>query len=281
MTTRSLSTVPELPIHEMGPLFVARRPPGDMNLDPFLNIDLFRITGPVFEPHPHAGFSAVTYLFDDSTTPMHNRDSLGDDGLIEPGGVHWTVAGSGIVHDEFVEQPGNVGVGAQIFVRLPEDAEESAPSSVRYDRADLPVVDLADGAQARVVAGSLAGATSPVNEPVGAHLYELWLEPDTTLDVPVARDHRAFGMMIDGALQITAGGSDRVLGPTGLIVIEPGDDTLELTSGTAGASVLFGAGRPVGTQLHRYGGFAFSNSDRVAAAVDRYQRGAMHGAFAN
>ncbi|MFI8949662.1 pirin family protein [Streptomyces sp. NPDC053750] len=53
---------------------------------------------------PHAGFSAATYMFDDSSTRLHNRDSLGDTSLIEPGGLHWTVAGSGIVHDEVVEE---------------------------------------------------------------------------------------------------------------------------------------------------------------------------------
>ena len=67
---------------EMGGVFAARRPPFDVDLDPFLNIDLFHVTGIVFAPHPHAGFSAVTYLFDDSTTPIRNRDSLGDNGLI-------------------------------------------------------------------------------------------------------------------------------------------------------------------------------------------------------
>ena len=47
-------------------------------LDPYLMVDHFRMSQPTFGPHPHAGFSAVTYLFDDAETGFHNRDSRGD-----------------------------------------------------------------------------------------------------------------------------------------------------------------------------------------------------------
>lgn len=51
---------------------------------------------PTFPPHPHAGFSAVTYLFEDSGGALVNRDSLGDRSRIEPGALHWTQAARGI-----------------------------------------------------------------------------------------------------------------------------------------------------------------------------------------
>lgn len=35
-------------------------------IDPFLQIDHFFMGEPTFSPHPHAGFSAVTYMFEDS-----------------------------------------------------------------------------------------------------------------------------------------------------------------------------------------------------------------------
>ncbi|MFX7858462.1 hypothetical protein ABTK38_22465, partial [Acinetobacter baumannii] len=42
-------------------------------LDPFIKVDHFRMREPAFAPHPHAGFSAVTYLFDDSSTALVSR----------------------------------------------------------------------------------------------------------------------------------------------------------------------------------------------------------------
>lgn len=183
MTQRTLFAVPELPTHRMSELFSARRTQG-IDLDPFLNIDLFHMSGPVFALHPHAGFSAVTYLLDDSTSPMHNVDSLGDDGLIQPGGVHWTVAGSGIVHNEYVEHPGRTARGAQVFVRLPVDAEETAPSSTRFSPEELPMVDVGGQATARVVAGQPMGESSPVHEPAGVHLYDVTIDPGGRIDLP-------------------------------------------------------------------------------------------------
>jgi redox-sensitive bicupin YhaK (pirin superfamily) len=42
------------------------------DLDPVIGIDQFSMRGPVFVPHPHAGFSAVTYLFEDRSRKRSN-----------------------------------------------------------------------------------------------------------------------------------------------------------------------------------------------------------------
>jgi len=34
----------------------------DGGMDPYLQIDAFALSEPFFAPHPHAGFSAVTYI---------------------------------------------------------------------------------------------------------------------------------------------------------------------------------------------------------------------------
>ncbi|MFK0090779.1 pirin family protein [Pseudomonas sp. NPDC090755] len=62
-------------------------------IDPFLGVDHAWMSGPTFPPHPHVGFSAVSYLFLDSETGINNRDDIGTQSLIRPGGLHWTAAG--------------------------------------------------------------------------------------------------------------------------------------------------------------------------------------------
>ena len=54
-----------------------------VDLDPFLMMDWARGSEDPFGPHPHAGFSVSTYLFPDSEGKFLNRDSLGEDLLIE------------------------------------------------------------------------------------------------------------------------------------------------------------------------------------------------------
>ena len=43
-----------------------------------------RVRGRPFTPHPHAGFSAVTYVFEDSQGALRTRDSLGHDLVTGP-----------------------------------------------------------------------------------------------------------------------------------------------------------------------------------------------------
>ncbi|MFE1985854.1 pirin family protein [Streptomyces mirabilis] len=274
---RALSTVMELDTHERGTLFSARGARFAVDLDPFLNTDLFRMTGPVFAPHPHAGFSAVTYLFDDSTTRFHNRDSLGDKSMIEPGGVHWTVAGSGIVHDEVVEEVGRLGHGAQIFVRLPETDEQNDPYGMHFTPQELPSDELADGVRVRVVAGEAFGLRSPVREAAGSHVYDLMLGPGARVEIPVDPEFRGFVMTVEGDGRIATPASRGELGPAGLAVFEPGTGAVELAAGEQGGQFLFGAGRPLRTPTYMYGGFCLSSRTRVTEAVERYQSGEMHG----
>lgn len=280
MISRRFSTVLELPTHEGGPSFSARGPRGAFDLNPFINVDLFEMTGPVFAPHPHAGFSAVTYMFDDSTTRFHNLDSLGDDSLIEPGGVHWTVTGSGIIHEEVVEETGRLGHGAQIFVRLPPDAEEVVPYGMHLTPSELPAVETEGGGRLRVVAGQLGDERSPVREATNSQVYDLTLPADAFVELTIAPTMRGFFMTVRGDALLLLDADEARLGPSGLAVFEPGDGSIGVMAGPEGVAVLVGYGVPLQSPAYMHGGFCLSTQDRVVDAVGRYRRGEMAGAFA-
>ena len=76
--------------------------PLQRRLDPFLMLDAFGsdeaadyIGG--FPDHPHRGFETVTYMI---AGRMRHRDSAGNEGLLENGGVQWMTAGRGVIHSE-------------------------------------------------------------------------------------------------------------------------------------------------------------------------------------
>ena len=48
-------------------------------------------------PHPHRGFSPVTFIFEGS---VRHQDSIGNTVVISEGGTQWMHAGNGIVHSE-------------------------------------------------------------------------------------------------------------------------------------------------------------------------------------
>ena len=69
-------------------------------MDPLVMVDHYVMTQPTFGPHPHAGMSAVSLLFEDSEGLFHNRDSLGNDFDLQPGDLYWLSAGRGAVHPD-------------------------------------------------------------------------------------------------------------------------------------------------------------------------------------
>jgi len=140
--------------------------PADLSaFDPFVMVDHFVMPDAAFAPHPHAGFSAVTYLFEDSAGRARNRDSFGTDNDLLPGSLHWTQAGSGMLHEELPSTPGSAAHGLQLFVNSARVHKNVPPEAFHLASDEVPVVHTAGGARVRVVLGDLSGTSRRI----GAH----------------------------------------------------------------------------------------------------------------
>lgn len=241
-------------------------------IDPFLGVDHAWISGPTFPAHPHAGFSAVSYLFLDSETGIDNRDALGNRNLIRPGGMHWTVAGSGVVHEEVPAEPGKTVHMLQIFINLPEARQADAPFALTLETQDVPVVHL-PGAKVRVPLGSFSGVESPLTTPTEVGLLDISLEPGTELNVPIAEGHVAFVMPIDG--DITIDGQAFSLTEQKLPVNLPqGDErVVTLRADKGSAKVVVFSGRPLHQPVFWQGPLALATPDALETAINAYRRG--------
>lgn len=152
-------------------------------------------------PHPHIGLATITYLFEGEA--LH-RDSLSNQQLITPGDVNWMSAGRGIAHSERTP-PHLVNTsytmhGLQMWVALPLDAEESAPSFQHVARRQLPKLEAA-GVSLTVVLGEWQGSRSPVQLASPTFYVVAELEPGATLDIPTQYSERAF-YVVDGELEL-------------------------------------------------------------------------------
>ncbi|AMO95472.1 pirin family protein [Collimonas fungivorans] len=171
-------------------------------IDPVVMLDHFHMTVPTFEPHPHAGISAVTYVFEDSASPHHNYDSLGNQGPIHGGDLHWFVAGRGAVHTEQPEGENPHVHALQIFVNLPAIQKMIAPHAVHVDAADMPVFQ-APGVRVRVVAGESQGLHSPAQLPQPFTLLDGFLEAGGTFEHTVPVGWNAMIYAVQGTLGVS------------------------------------------------------------------------------
>jgi redox-sensitive bicupin YhaK (pirin superfamily) len=166
---------------------------------PFLQLDHYFMTQPTFAEHPHQGFSAVTYMFEDSEGSFFNEDSQGDRSTIAPGDLHWTQAGSGIRHNETPIEPGKMCHGIQMFVDLPL-ADKSLPAKAFHlTAAQIPVYTTDTGGRVRVVVGEANGVTSPLKISTKIRFLDVILPANSSIDHEVAADESVFLFAVKGS----------------------------------------------------------------------------------
>lgn len=245
-------------------------------LDPFLSLDEFRMSEPTFPPHPHAGFSAVTYMFEDSRGTFMNRDSLGNRDRIGPGTLHWSQAAHGMMHEEIPEARGMECHGLQMFVNLRSDHKQAPPRAFHVDTHDIPEVVATEGARVRVLAGNFAGISSPLSELLTPILLlDIHLSSAARVAIPVGADQTCFAMSISGAGLVGPQDARHALGTHDAAGFSGDGDEVLLEAGGDGLHVLLAAGQPLREPVVFGGPFAMTNRNELQAAFARYERGDM------
>jgi hypothetical protein len=270
----SITSMTNLQPHESAPGFMEDTVfhGGPVELDPFLAITDFHMNRPTFAPHPHAGFSAVTYMFRDSAGSFRNRDSLGDASLIEPGALHWTQAGAGMMHEEIPVEPGVDCHGMQLFVNLRSDHKLADPQAFHVAAADVPVVDQWPGVRAHVVVGSLVDVTSPMAGLLTeVDLLDLDIEPGVSMDLPVDAARRVVTLVVAGSVDV--GGAS--LSQHAVASLSGTTPTLPLTAGVTGTTVLVLTGKPLREPVLFGGPFCMNSQEQLDDARRRFRAGEM------
>jgi redox-sensitive bicupin YhaK (pirin superfamily) len=263
------------PTRDLGNGFLVRRAlpsPRRRMVGPFIFFDqmgpvaLGRGQGMDVRPHPHIGLATVTYLFEGE---ILHRDSLGTVQRILPGEVNWMTAGRGIVHSERtppeVRAKGGRVFGIQLWVALPSEHEDGAPSFTHTDAKALPVVE-EDGIHMRVVLGSVHGKRSPVQVLSGMFYAAVSLQAGAQFPLPSDQEERA-AYVAEGA--VTAGGERFESGA--LLVFRRGDDaTIHAESPSR---VLILGGDPADGPRHIFWNFVSSSRERIEAAKADWRSG--------
>lgn len=247
-------------------------------IDPVVMVDHFHMTSSTFEPHPHAGISAVTYMFEDAASPHVNYDSMGNQGPIVPGALHWLAAGRGAVH---TEQPEGVNPhvhALQIFVNLPASKKMQAPFAVHAEPADIPEYH-APGVRVRVAAGSSNGihAAHTAALPEAFTLLDGFVEPGQRFAHVLESGWNAMLYAISGSLQLQAAGQTVDI-PAGSAVGIGLDATatqaaeLQLYA-AAGCHFVLLSGPALNEPLVKHGPFVMNSSEEINDRIRAYQRG--------
>jgi len=207
------------------------------------------------DAHPHIGLATVTYLLDGR---MVHRDSTGAVQTIEPGAVNWMTAGSGVTHTER-SVPQDVALartvaGLQLWVALPEEAEECEPSFLHAPASSIPSLSHGDST-VRLAVGDGWGEQSPVAGASPLVLAEVALREGSPVPISVPHEELAV-LAVTGSISV----DDHPLAEGQLAILERTAATL---SGEGTAMVL--GGDRLGPR-HIWWNFVHSDPDRIEAA---------------
>ena len=238
---------------------------------PVLVLDDFRVSRHIFGPHPHAGFSAVTYVLEDSPGGLRSRHSLGNDVVVGPGGIVWTQAGSGVLHDEMPAETGRELHGLQVFVNLSARNKLAEPRVLKLDGKEVPEWRSDSGDRVRVAVGRFDGVSSPLVPAEPFDLLDIDLKHCVSFDLSEARN--ALLYVVEGAVVALAERREERIARHHAVALRGNGRASFYADGPARLVIL--AGAEIREPVVTHGPFIMNSRAQIEAAMERYASGAM------
>src|SRR5579859_4591427 len=252
----------------------------ESELNPFLMLDY---AGPnEFTPsnkprgvgeHPHRGFETVTIAYQGS---VGHRDSGGNSGVIHPGDVQWMTAASGVVHEEKHEaeftRKGGTFEMVQLWVNLPSQQKMSKPRYQAITKAQIPVIELAGGGYARVIAGELLGQRGPATTVTPVEVFDVVLKAGERFELPLPEGHNAAVVLRKG--EVALNGTSVLRGEAQIAPLSP-DGAGVVLEAKQDSQLLILGGEPIREPVASYGPFVMNTREELLQAVEDYRAGRM------
>jgi redox-sensitive bicupin YhaK (pirin superfamily) len=251
--------------------------PLQRRLDPFLMLDAFGsesrddyIAG--FPDHPHRGFETITYML---AGRMRHRDSAGNEGLLENGGVQWMTAGRGVIHSEMPEQEEGRMEGFQLWLNLA--AKDKLRDAWYRDipSAEIPEFATDAGVTVRVIAGASQGVAGAMQRDTTEPLYvDVHLTPGSSFEQAIPAGHNAFLYVYRGEVAVGEHRERVAERRMAVLANEAGADGVKLTA-CGDARLILIAGKPLNEPIVQYGPFVMNKREEIEQALADYRDGRL------
>jgi redox-sensitive bicupin YhaK (pirin superfamily) len=221
--------------------------------------------------HPHRGFETVTIVY---SGEVDHRDSTGNGGHIGPGDVQWMAAASGILHEEFhsaaFTQNGGTMEMVQLWVNLPAKDKMTPPGYQTLLDAEIPPVELANGAgRVRVIAGEYAGSRGPAKTVTPINILDVRLNAGARASFELPEGHTLAVLVQSGAVKLN---DDARARDAQFAVFEREGGAIEIEAETD-AKVLILSGEPIEEPVAWYGPFVMNTEAEIRQAITDFNAG--------
>ena len=250
-------------------------------IDPFLLLHHADVKAPAhiepdhagIGPHPHRGFSPVTFIFKGG---VHHRDSRGNDSTIYAGGAQWMNAGMGILHSERppqdIHEIGGRQEIIQLWINTPARHKMDQPTYYPLRAEEAPVIISDDGkVNGKVFAGEVLGVRGPIPTQTKVNAATLEFKTGGKLSIAVPEAHNTLIYVLNG--KVTVQGFGLV---EGLHIVHFNNDGEGISmQALEDTRILFLSGEPLHEEVVAYGPFVMNTQTQIMEAMRDYQMGKM------
>lgn len=283
MKTRTVARLLYAEMVDMGGFPVRQPLPTNQveQIDPFLLLHHADVKAPKhvdpdhagIGPHPHRGFSPVTFIFKGG---VHHRDSRGNDSTIYAGGAQWINAGMGIIHSERpphdIHEIGGRQEIIQLWINTPAEHKMDPPAYFPVAAGDAPIFADKDGKViGRVFSGEVMGTKGPIPSHTNANASTIEFRKGGKIEIPIPSSHNAIIYLLDGKLNVSGFGMVEGLH---LVHFKNDGDAISLEA-LEDTRVLFLSGEPLNEKVVSHGPFVMNTQTEILEAMRDYQMGKM------
>ncbi|MBK8504234.1 MAG: pirin family protein [Saprospiraceae bacterium] len=224
-------------------------------------------------PHPHRGFSPVTFVVEGE---VHHRDSRGNDQIAKEGEVQWMHSGAGIIHSErpsseLVKRNGVQEI-VQLWINSPSGKKMQVPSYQFLAKAEIPVFFSEDEQITnKLIAGTYSGLHGKIK--TESDLLIIWgiSNSDGSQTIIIPPEFNCMLYVVAGSLRLPDQGQ---VFKQNLIVFDRNEATIEISCESKSQFLLL-AGKPIDEKIVRQGPFVMNTETQILEAMRDYRMGKM------
>ena len=277
MKPRSISTIAYAAIYDMGGLQV-RQPlpsPAIEYLDPFVLLHHGHVVLPEdtelktagVGPHPHRGFSPVTFVFKGGSRHL---DSRSNDQAVYAGGTQWMHAGMGIVHSERpLEHEMEI---IQMWVNSPAKNKMDIPFYFPLSKENTPQYVSEDKlVTVQIITGDLLGIKGPIPTLTAINAATLTIAAGGKVSIPLPSSHHTLLYLLDGRIKVN---EQKEVEGFNMVVFAKDGKGIEIEA-LENTRALLMSGEPIGEKIVAQGPFVMNTETEIMEAMRDYRMGKM------
>jgi quercetin 2,3-dioxygenase len=283
MKNRTVSQLLYAQIVDMGGIPVRQPFPTQRvdQIDPFLLLHHANIKAPEHiepddagvGPHPHRGFSPVTFIFEGG---VHHRDSRGNDNVIYAGGAQWMNAGMGIIHSERppqdIHEIGGRQEIIQLWINTPAAHKMDQPVYYPLTAHEAPVIQSEDGkVSGKVFSGEVLGKKGPIPSHTEVNAATFEFKKGGKISIRIPESHNALVYLLDGKLTVDGFG---LVDALNVVMFNKDGEGISIEA-LEDTRILFVTGAPLNEKVVSHGPFVMNNQTQILEAMRDYQLGKM------